>query len=620
LLIKKKRLWDRYRKHPTANNLQYFKEVRNNLTSTIRQKKSEYEHNLIQNCHLSAKPLFAYINSKKKTQPLTCLKTDKGTISDDNIIADEMSNFFQSVFTPPLSNMSNSQQPFNEINFTPFFSENDVFKGLSEVKTNTSPGPDEIHPLLLKNCAASLAKPLYLIFCCSLRTGIFPSQWKDANVIPLYKGGCASSVDNYRPICLLSSFAKVFEKIVARFLTNHLTNINFIHQSQHGFVQGKSCLTNLLTAINHWSLALDKRHSCDVIYLDFKKAFDSVDHSILMTKLEKLNLPPFLHHWLSSYLNNRRFRVTLRGSYSKWSFASSGVPQGSVLGPTLFNIFINDLPLCLSYSLCLLFADDLKLYCTIKSAYDCLRLQRDLNAISQWARENRMNFNIPKSAVLHIGSKNPKFIYALGTQSISSKSTVKDLGIIIDDKLKFHEQSAFAAKKAISTASYIFKSFSFLNSDLFTILYKVFVRPHLEYCIQAWRPYLKKSMDILEKTQRKISKWCPRLSHLSYESRLRSLNLPTLSNRFDRGDLIQTFKILKGLHNISTNNFFTLSNDHRTRGHSLKLVVDKFHTDIRKFFFTNRVVHTWNSLPEFIVSSTTTNQWKTRFGSLFGSM
>ena len=613
LVNKKKRAWDKYKLHPTVNNLEAYKQIRNSLTSNIRQKKIDYERDLVIGCKKTSKPLFSYINSKKKTQPLTCLKTNEGMISDDTRIAEELSNFFQSVFTRPTGNAGHYQVPSDDPHFSPFFTENDVFKCLSELKTDSSPGPDGIHPLLLKNCATSISKPLFLLFCSSLRTGIFPSQWKDANVVPLHKGGCQSSPDNYRPVCLLSSIGKVFEKIVSRFLTNFLSDTNFIHQSQHGFVKGKSCLTNLLCGINHWSLALDKRQSCDVIYLDFKKAFDTVDHCVLLNKLEKLKLPSFLFRWLGSYLNNRRFRVSLRGSFSSWSCAPSGVPQGSVLGPTLFNIFINDLPSYLRYSFCLLFADDLKIYRTINSASDYLLLQSDLNAVAAWAKENRMSFNISKSAVLHLGYNNHTFVYFLNDQQISPKESIKDLGIIVDRKLNFHQQSAHAAKKAISTASWIFKSFSFLTRHLFSILYKVFVRPNLEYCIQAWRPHLKKSIDVLEKTQRKITKWCPGISHYSYENRLQLLDLPTLNNRYDRGDLIETFKILKQHYNISPNSFFTMSRDDRTRGHSLKLFQDKYHTDTRKYFFTNRVVHQWNRLPELLISSSSINQWKMRY-------
>ena len=587
--------------------------ARNNLTASIRQKKADYEREIINKSRTSPKILYSYINNQKKTQPLTCLKTQRGLINDDILISEELSTFFQSVFTPSTAS-TQAKQDFNDVNFDPFFSVSDVLNCLKALKTNTSPGPDLIHPFLLKNCATSIAKPLYLIFCISLRTGTFPSIWKDAHVTPIHKGGSITSIENYRPICILSSLSKVFEKIISKFLKDYLLDQNFIHHSQHGFVKGKSCLTNLLTAVNDWSSAVDKRQACDIIYLDFKKAFDTVDHSVLITKLQQLNLPNFLIHWFSSYLSNRRFRVSVRGAFSKWAHSTSGVPQGSVLGPLLFNIFINDLPSHLLHSYCLLFADDLKLYRIVSNDSDRIALQSDLDAIALWANKNHMAFNISKSAVLHIGSNNLNYQYYLNSQPIPCKESVRDLGVIVDNKLKFHSQSAVAAKKAISAANYIFKSFSFLNCSLFCSLYKVFVRPH---CIQAWQPHFKKSMDILEKTQRKITKWCPGLQQLSYENRLKALDLPTLTNRFKRGDLIETFKLLTNYYNISPDVFFTLSTDNRTRGHSLKLLGCRYFTDTRKFFFSNRVIEPWNNLPNSLVTSSSINIWKAQYSALF---
>ena len=393
LVNKKKRLWDIYKSYPTDNNLQKFKFCRNSLTSAIRKRKSEYESNLVSGCRSCPKKLFAYINAKKKTQPLACLNVNNKLINDDRDIAEALREYFHSTFITSTKTSSIGNTMSND-NFVPFFSKNDVLKLLSDLDENSSPGPDGIHPTLLKNCAASLCTPIFLIFCISLRSGTFPIAWKDANVIPLHKGGIATSIENYRPISLLSATGKVFEKVIAKYLNNHLLTMNFINPSQHGFVKGKSCFTNLLTAVDFWTKALDNHNPCDVIYLDFKKAFDTVDHSVILTKIQKLNLPSYLFHWFESYLRNRRFRVSLRGSFSGWSPAPSGVPQGSVLGPILFNIFINDLPLCLQYSFCVLFADDLKIYRIIQSVSDHDLLQTDLNSVAQWASVNRLSFNI----------------------------------------------------------------------------------------------------------------------------------------------------------------------------------------------------------------------------------
>jgi len=272
---------------------------------------------------------------------------------------------------------------------------------------------------------------------------------------------------------------------------------------------------------------------------------------------------------------------------------------------------------CLQFNICVLFSDDLKLYRIIESASDHALLQTDLNSVAKWASNNKISFNISKSSVLHLGSNNIKLPYSLNGVMLSSKDTIRDLGILIDCKLNFHSQCAAAAKKAINTAYYIMKSFSFLNPYLFATLYKVYIRPHLEYCIQVWRPHCKKSIELLEKAQRKITKWCPRLRNTPYLNRLQILKLSSLEARFDRGDLIETYKFLTNHYNISYDLFFTLSHNSTTRGHSLKLSLPKFRTNLGKFFFTNRVVFPWNKLSQSIVSSSSTNQWKSRYDAAY---
>ena len=264
-----------------------------------------------------------------------------------------------------------------------------------------------------------------------------------------------------------------------------------------------------------------------------------------------------------------------------------------------------------------LFADDLKIYRIVQSVADHDLLQADLNSIAQWASDNKIAFNISKSSVIHLGSNNIKLPYLLNGTKLSPKETIRDLGILIDCKLNFHNQCAAAAKKAIGTAHYIMKSFSFLNPYLFTTLFKTFIRPHLEYCIQVWRPHCKKSIDLLEKAQRKITKWCPGLRNTPYATRLQILKLSTLQARFDRGDLIETYKFLTNHYDIPYDLFFTPSGNTITRGHSLKLNFPNFRTNLRKFFFSYRVVTPWNRLPESIISSSSTNQWKSRFDAAY---
>ena len=402
------------------------------------------------------------------------------------------------------------------------------------------------------------------------------------------------------------------KKILHGYLSSWLKCNSPISQFQHGFHKGKSCLTNLLIATEHWTRFLDNKNACDVIYFDFAKAFDSVPHDILLTKLSSISIPPFLYSILHSYLSSRKQRVQVGCSFSPWVPVTSGVPQGSVLGPLLFLIFINDLPDVIS-SFCLLFADDLKIYRCVNNRSDAESLQADINAILNWATKNGLKINESKCQVLHLGVNNLKLPYYFRNTSIPPTLQARDLGVIIDSNLKFHSQAVAASAKARKVGNYLLKYLSFVNCATLKIIINTFIRPHLEYCIQAWRPFYHKSSAVLERTFRYFTKRCPETANLPYPERLRVLGLRSLHARFDRGDLLQTFKILRGFDLIPSNLFFSLATFHKTRGHSLKLRPDSFCTNIRKGCFFQRVVFPWTQLPSSNVQAPSVTAWKSEY-------
>ena len=294
---------------------------------------------------------------------------------------------------------------------------------------------------------------------------------------------------------------------------------------------------------------------------------------------------------------------------SSWVSVDSGVPQGSVLGPLLFLFFINDLPAHIS-SESLLFADDLKLYRIINNFHDFVSLQKDIKAVSTWAHNNGLELNITKCKVLHLGSFNPKYSYLLHNTPLPNVSQVKDLGVIIDSNLKFHSQALAASAKARQVGNYLLKYLSYTDCPTLKILINSYIRPHLEYCIQAWRPYYHKSFSLLERTFRHFTKRCPATHHLSYPERLKALGLRSLSARFDRGDMLQTFKILRGFDEFPENHFFVPSFLMKTRGHLHKLQPMPFRTNIRKGCFSQRTVLPWNQLPPSVVEATSVTAFK----------
>ena len=372
----------------------------------------------------------------------------------------------------------------------------------------------------------------------------------------------------------------------------------------------------MLIATEDWSSFLDKRLPCDVVYFDFAKAFDSVSHNILLSKLHSIGIPPFLYSILHSYLKSRKQRVRVRTSFSNWSPVPSGVPQGSVLGPLLFLLFINDLPNLLT-SMCLLFADDLKIYRSISSTHDAFLLQSDIDTIHKWCQDNCLPLNISKCKVLHLGPKNAQHPYYFSDSVLTPVNQVNDLGVIVDSHLKFHYQALAASAKARRIGNYLLKFLTYVDPGVLRIIITSSVRPQLEYCIQAWRPFYSKSAQVLERTFRYFTKRCQSLYHLPYETRLQILSLPSLSVRFNRGDLLQTYKLIHGHDATTYEKFFTLSNYSRTRGHQLKIQPMPFRTNYRKATFSQRVVDPWNKLPQSVVTAPSVATWKARFDKLY---
>jgi len=244
-----------------------------------------------------------------------------------------------------------------------------VLKHLQGLKPDKSPGPDMIHPRVLKECAHQLAYPLFCLFRRSLDEGNIPKDWKSGNVIPVYKKGSRTSVDNYRPVSLTSVICKVMEKLLRKPLLDHMFDNDFISDSQHGFIPGRSCTTQLLEVLDKWTDILDSGGALDVIYLDLAKAFDPVPHRRLLLKLQSYAINGTYLSWISSFLLVHCQRVMVSGTGSKWESVLSGVPQGSVLGPVLFVCYINDMPNTVS-SFIYMYADDTKLGRRVATAED----------------------------------------------------------------------------------------------------------------------------------------------------------------------------------------------------------------------------------------------------------
>ena len=380
--------------------------------------------------------------------------------------------------------------------------------------------------------------------------------------------------------------------------------------AQHGFVPGRSCSTQLLTQLEDWTGYLDNGNPVDVVYLDFKKAFDSVPHVRLKNKVASYGISGPLLSWIQDFLSQRVQRVTVDGCYSEWTEVISGIPQGSVLGPTLFVMFVNDIP-DITTSHTQLYADDAKVYSPIQCQTSCHQLQRDLDSISAWSSKWQLPLNSQKCKTLHLGYNNPQQTYVMEGRPLEKVDAERDLGVLIDKDLTFRKHIAAMIQKANQMLGIIKRAFVNTNQDIFIPLYKTLVRPHLEYCTVSWNPRFMADDRKIEAVQRRATRMIPGMSSFSYPERLKKLNLFSLRYRRERADMIQVYKILHGIDRLSPEHFFKRPEYHSTRGHPLKLFNTHRRLNVRGCFFSKRVIELWNKLPEPLVTARNIGIFKT---------
>jgi hypothetical protein len=612
----KYKLFKKYLRSDLSYDYRRYIESRNECNRAVKQAKREYERNLAKGCKVNAKLFWKYVQSKTKSvsgiSPLR--KGDGSTAETDEGKAEALNSFFSSVFTkedtgnvPVLEAGCRSEGiMLTDVQVTP----SAVKEKLSKLNPSKAQGPDKIPPKVLKELSEQLALPLTILFNKSIDAGKIPAEWKEAEVVAIFKKGTRSDPGNYRPVSLTCILCKVLESFIRDAIVRHMDDYNLYTKCQHGFRNKRSCVTQLLEVMEILTDSFDDGEAIDMVYLDFKKAFDTVPHQRLLCKLQSYGITNKVYSWVADFLSGRSQRVRVGKAFSSFNDVLSGIPQGSILGPTLFTIFINDISDDIQ-SFCRIFADDTKVFNTVKNNSI---LQEDLDRLQGWSEKWNLYFNASKCNVLHMGRKNPSCKYVLETNGskveINKCNQEKDLGVIFDSKLTFDAHIQSCISKANRMLGIIKRTFTYLDKESFLYLYKALVRPHLEYANAIWAPKFKRQSAAIERVQRRATKLLVDIKEWTYERRMRFLNLPSLKYRRFRGDLIQTFKILNKIDDIETNDFYCAKNVCFTRNSGQKLFISHCSTNTKLHSFSFRTARSWNKLSSITRYATEINAFK----------
>lgn len=620
-LNKKRMLWRNCRSQPLNNIVkQKYLKKQIDCRHLLYNYELENEKRIIESGNSGR--FYKYVN-KKLSRPSgvgSLLDKDCKLLSDNLAKANLLNNYFASVCTvddgtlPEFDNRVSENVFIDTVCFKPEI----VFRCIRMLKPKSSAGPDGIPTRVLKKLASSISLPLSELFTSFMSVCKVPSEWKTAIVTPLFKKGQPSQCSNYRPISLTCCVCKLMERIIVLELSNYLRVNNLITDEQHGFLTKRSTTTNLLDTLNEWTVALSNKHLISVVYIDFSKAFDTVCHAKLIHKIKAYGICGQLLKWIEDWLSNRIQFTRVGTTYSTFATLTSGVIQGSCLGPLLFLLYINDIVSVLHGSArCKLFADDVKLYCCIDVDTDSIMMQCNIDAIIQWSALWQLIISENKCLSLLAGNKIVCLPpYKLYNNTVAISSCTRDLGVIINSRLQYVEHINEITAKARQKLGLIFKCFTTRDPATLKNAYTAYVRPILEYASPVWNPVYVGLIDKLESVQRNFTKRIYSLCKLSYSERLSDMGLESLQQRRLKADLIMAYKIIFGYTNLNITDYFVLRVCSSTRGHTHKLVPETSHTNCRLHFFSLRVTNAWNNLPSHIVKFDDLNVFKSSLDNI----
>ena len=625
------------------NDWAVFKTTRNSVNNDIKNARKLYYNNAFHEYKNNSKKTWSIINEltsrKQKSSQIHEINRNGSIIKDSHKISEGFNEHFASI-GPKLAaqiprNVNYRSHSDYMTNQTP--SQSFVLKRtnvskvcslLSKLCKSKATGLDQISARLVRECSDVIAESLCTIFNCSIDTGIFPDDWKSAKVLPLFKQGERSEMGNYRPISIIPTVAKVFERIIYDQVYAFLTVNELISSFQSGFRCLHSTVSALLEATNDWAFNIDQGNVNAVVFLDLKKAFDTVDHEILLSKLKAYGFGDSAHTWFKSYLRNRSQRCFVNGHFSDKRLLSCGIPQGTILGPLLFLLYINDLPNCLVHSNSRMYADDTHLTFASNNIDDInSNLNQDLANVNEWLIANKLTLNQSKTEFMLIGSRQRISTFhsapnlRIDGVPLDQVSHTKSLGVHIDENLSWNEHINKLSKKIASGIGALKRIRPFVPTTTLQFIFNSLIQPHFDYCSVVWDNCSKTLADKLQKLQNRAARV---LTFSNYDTSadplIQKLGWKKLEIQRKIQKAVMVYKSLHGLAPGYLNSIFTDRSsiiNYTLRDTENKLAIPKPRTNYLKNSFSYSGAVLWNSLPVGLRRSNTLSKFRAGCSDFF---
>lgn len=595
-----------------------FRKLRNRVNGMIKESKRTYLTNALKT--KDSKEIWTNLRyivpGKSKHTDISCIKTDQGECSSSKDVADTLNEYFANVGPSIADKIPDAEINDHYVNENVENNMHFIFKDvhhdyvlnqLCSLADKKATGVDEIPSKLLNVSAKEITPIVTFLVNTSLQTGIFPNKWKKARVCPVFKGGDSTDPCNYRPISILPILSKIIERAVFDQMYPFLDSVHMLHDNQSGFRPGFSTSSALLNITEDWLKSIDNGEYIGLVMLDLRKAFDTVNHNLLIEKLPNYGLSAHVVNWFKSYLNDRAHVTAVNGSRSNEQNSVCGIPQGSILGPLLFILYINDLPKYVTNVKVSMYADDTAIYYSSKDVNDIVdRMNYDLENVDNWLAKNKLSLNVDKTHFMLIGTPQKLANVHDNVLNVKIKGShiqrvnhCKHLGIEIDEKLMWNNQIEQVRKKVLTGLYFLRKAANFIPKHHQSMLYKSIVAPHFDYCNVVWGRCNKTLSTKLQVLQNRAAKIITSTSRYGSSTQaLNDLKWKNLEEKLNVNEAVTMYKIVNNLApNYLCKRFVKKETCYNTRNKN-DFLMEKPNTEYLRRSFSYRGAKLWNSLDD----------------------